>query len=353
MIQIEGLSIELGEFNLQGIDLRIDPGEYLVLLGPTGAGKTVLIECLVGIHRKHRGRILVDGRDVTALYPEERHVGYVPQDYALFPNMTVSENLAFGLRARRLEASRVRERTDELLRTLALEPLRERMPRTLSGGEKQRVALGRALAIQPRILLLDEPLSALDDHARWELAGELQHIHRLVEGTFLHVCHDFEEAAELADRLAIMNQGRLVQVGTVHQILESPTDEFVARFTRCRNLFFGRAEPDADGSRVHLEDGAVLHSAKKLTGEVTVAIRPERVQLGTGEPPSAQENQLAARITRVRHRFTHAEVELDLGGGRRLLAHSPLAVAADIQTGTTVQAHIPPEAVILLPRPPT
>jgi ABC-type Fe3+/spermidine/putrescine transport system ATPase subunit len=350
MIKIEDLSIRLGEFHLENIDLRIEPGEYLVLLGPTGAGKTVLIECLVGIHRKHQGKILMDDRDVTVLYPEERQVGYVPQDYALFPNMTVFENLAFGLRARRQDAARVRERTDELLNTLALERLRERMPQTLSGGEKQRVALGRALAIRPRILLLDEPLSALDDHARWELAAELQRIHRLVEGTFLHVCHDFEEAAELADRLAIMNQGRLVQVGTVDEVLESPADEFVARFTRCRNLFPGRSEPAEGGSRVCLEDETVLYSDKQLIGEVTVAIRPERVQLQTGEPPSTRQNQLSARITRIRHRFTHAEVELDLGGDRRLLAHCPPVVDADIQTGATVRAHIPKAAVILLPR---
>ena len=183
MIEIIDLSIELGRFALHHVDLSIRDGEYLVLLGPTGSGKTVLVECIAGIHRKHGGRILVDGRDVTGLYPEERHIGYVPQDYALFPNLTVRENVAYGLRARRLPEVEIVARVNSMLKMLGL-PAGRAFPTTLSGGEKQRTALGRALVTNPRILLLDEPLSAIDEVMRSELATELSRIQRAVNGTF-------------------------------------------------------------------------------------------------------------------------------------------------------------------------
>ena len=249
MIDIENLSIDLGEFHLRDISLRIHDGEYMVLLGPTGAGKTVLVECIVGIHRPDTGRILIDGRDATRLYPEERNVGFVPQDYALFPNMTVADNVAYGLKARRLPKAEVAERVERMMRLLEVDHLRERLPLNLSGGEKQRVALGRALATEPRVLLLDEPLAALDENLRSELAAELRRVHQAVRGTFLHVCHSFEEAAEVADRVAIINEGRIVQVGNLDEVISGPASLFVARFTRTRNLLDGRAEPVGDSCR--------------------------------------------------------------------------------------------------------
>ena len=218
MIDIENLSIDLGEFHLRDISLRIHDGEYMVLLGPTGAGKTVLVECIVGIHRPDTGRILIDGRDATRLYPEERNVGFVPQDYALFPNMTVADNVAYGLKARRLPKAEIAERVERMMRLSEVEHLRARLPLNLSGGEKQRVALGRALATEPRVLLLDEPLAALDENLRSELAAELRRVHQAVRGTFLHVCHSFEEAAEVADRVAIINEGRIVAEDTPEQL---------------------------------------------------------------------------------------------------------------------------------------
>ena len=236
MIEIIDLSIELGRFALHHVDLSIRDGEYLVLLGPTGSGKTVLVECIAGIHRKHGGRILVDGRDVTGLYPEERHIGYVPQDYALFPNLTVRENVAYGLRARRLPEVEIVARVNSMLKMLGLSQLAERSPTTLSGGEKQRTALGRALVTNPRILLLDEPLSAIDEVMRSELATELSRIQRAVNGTFLHVCHSFDEATEVADRVAILREGSIAQVGTIEELLEKPASSL------CSPLH-GRAQP--------------------------------------------------------------------------------------------------------------
>jgi molybdate/tungstate transport system ATP-binding protein len=167
VIRIEDLGIKLGRFRLQGINLAIDENEYMVLLGPTGAGKTVLVECILGIQRPQTGRIVIGGKDVTALYPEERNIGYVPQDYMLFPNMTVEKNFAYGLKARNRPMEEIERDTRAMMALLGIEHLRTRLPLKLSGGERQRVALGRALITEPKILLLDEPLSALDENLRY------------------------------------------------------------------------------------------------------------------------------------------------------------------------------------------
>jgi len=280
MIEIRQLSIDLGEFHLRGIDLAINDGEYMVLLGPTGAGKTVLLECIVGIYRPMAGRIVVDGTDVTRLYPEERNVGFVPQDYALFPNMTVKQNIAYGLKAQKAARAEIEAKTAEMMESLGIAHLHYRLPLNLSGGERQRVALGRALVTRPRILLLDEPLSALDENLRAELAAELVRIQRSLHGTFLHVCHSLDEASDVADRVAIMHEGTIVQVGTIAEIIARPVSLFVARFTRTRNLLDGIALPAECGWRIELLNGFSLPVAQcDAAGEVTVAIRPENVQI--------------------------------------------------------------------------
>jgi len=233
MLRVENLSIRLGEFDLRDISFEVREGEYFVLLGPTGTGKTVLIECIAGLHRPRTGRIILNGRDVTDLPPEERGIAYVPQDYALFPNLTAFENIAFGLRVRKLPDSKVRARVYELAEWLGITYLLDRLPLTLSGGEKQRVALARALAVEPQILLLDEPLAAVDEQTRERLCRELKTIQRQTGATFVHVSHNFEETLAVADRIGVMNFvegteegkrgtrlriGQLLQVGTPEEI---------------------------------------------------------------------------------------------------------------------------------------
>ncbi|MFP4058255.1 MAG: ABC transporter ATP-binding protein [Candidatus Brocadiia bacterium] len=350
MIQVEDLSINLGEFHLRDTSLAIQEGEYMVLLGPTGAGKTVLVECLVGIYRPKTGRVLIDGRDVTALYPEERNVGYVPQDYALFPNMTVESNVAYGLKARKRAAHEVEEKVQAMLDLLGIAHLDYRLPLNLSGGEKQRVALGRALITQPRVLLLDEPLAALDENLRSELAAELRRIHGAVRGTFLHVCHSFEETAEVADRIAIMNEGRLVQVGRLDEVLARPASPFVARFTRTRNLLEGTAERAGDGCRVALDGGPSLASAyAALEGPVVAAVRPEDIQLLAPDAAGARE-ALSGEVTHVRRMPTYTELEID--AGVPLVAHDRLdgGRRARHAVGDRVALRIRPEAVKVFPR---
>jgi len=219
---VRGLALRAGGFRLSGIDLSAESGEYIVLLGPTGAGKTILLEAIAGLRRPAGGRILLDGHDITETPPERRGIGFLYQDYALFPHLTVAENIAFGLRARRIPRDEIRTRVEEIARLLKIEILLPRRPGSLSGGERQRVGLGRALAIAPPLLLLDEPLSALDPEMREGLQRELLQVHRTLRTTTVHVTHDFEEAIGLGDRVAVMDQGTIVQKGTAEEIFRRP-----------------------------------------------------------------------------------------------------------------------------------
>ncbi|MBN2575083.1 MAG: ABC transporter ATP-binding protein [Deltaproteobacteria bacterium] len=349
MIQIHDLSLDLDEFHLRHVNLTVAEGEYLVLLGPTGAGKTVLLECIVGLHRRHSGTIAVDGVDVTRLYPEERNIGYVPQDYALFPNMTVAKNLAYGLRARRAPPDEVAAKVRAMLAKLDIEGLSARHPATLSGGEKQRVALGRALLTEPHVLLLDEPLAALDENTRCELAAGLREIQRSVRGTFVHVCHNLEEALEVADRVAVIDDGGIVQVGTPEEILYRPACLFVAEFTRTRNLLPGRAEAGGPGAMVTLAAGAVLPSAVPAAGPIVASLRPERIRLlATGGGPV--EGELGGTIVRVNPRPSHVEVEVNIGS--RLVLHLGHGEASSLPSvGQPVRLQVDPKDVRLHPPP--
>ena len=210
MIEIRGLHARAGGFQLKNINLNIGQGEYFVLLGPTGTGKTCLIECICGLRNIERGEIFIDGQNVTLMEPAARNVGYVPQDYALFPTMTVYKNITFGLKVRRIPD--IREKVLRMAEMLKITNLLERNTHNLSGGEKQRVAVARALVINPDVLLMDEPLSALDPSTAELLCRELKRIQRETKTTTVHVCHNFEEMLMVADRAGVLNDGKLVQV---------------------------------------------------------------------------------------------------------------------------------------------
>ena len=229
MIRTEEITFRVGAFKLQRLSMEIAKGEYLILLGPPGSGKTVFLECICGLKRLESGKIFIEGRDVTNLEPRLRGIGYVPQDYALFPHLSVEQNIAFGLRVRGRAEGKVIETADLL-------GIRQLLPRTiagLSGGEKQRVALARALVLQPKILLLDEPVSALDEVTRQEVCAQLRSIQRKLGLTTIHVSHNLEEAFSVADRAAILHQGVLKQIGTMDELSLRPNSDFVARFMRC------------------------------------------------------------------------------------------------------------------------
>lgn len=280
MIELRNVHKRLGDFAVRGVSLAIQEREYFVVLGPTGAGKTVLLECIAGLHPLDRGAVFINGTDATNLPPERRHISYVPQDYVLFPHLSVYENIAFSLRLLRWPTERIQARVRELTDLLNISHLLERAPRTLSGGEQQRTALARALAPQPTALLLDEPLSALDETTRIAIGEELKALPGRFGTTVVHVCHDFEEALRLASRIGIIYQGRMVQVGTSEEVFTRPNCRFVAEFTRVRNLLpVAQWHKTAEGVVCELAGGPKLLAAEAPAwdGPVIATIRPESI----------------------------------------------------------------------------
>jgi sulfate transport system ATP-binding protein len=244
-IEIEGISKQFGDFAaLQDVSLVIPSGELVALLGPSGSGKTTLLRIIAGLESADAGRILFNGQDTTESHVRERQVGFVFQHYALFRHLTVFENIAFGLRVRpratRPSKSDINDKVMELLRLVQLEGMAKRYPGQLSGGQRQRIALARALAVEPQVLLLDEPFGALDAQVRAELRRWLRRLHDEIHVTSVFVTHDQEEALEVADRIVVMNKGRIEQAGTPDQVYEHPANPFVLNFLGNVNLFHGR-----------------------------------------------------------------------------------------------------------------
>jgi ABC-type Fe3+/spermidine/putrescine transport system ATPase subunit len=244
MLRLEDISLKLGEFRLREISLHVEPGTYLALLGPTGTGKTVLLETIAGVHKPGSGRIYIKGRDATHLAPEKRHLGIVYQDYALFPHLTVFQNIAFGLRLKGAEGRKIKKVVEEMASFLEIGHLLKRRPNRLSGGERQRVALARALVLEPYVLLLDEPLSALDRATRSRLQKELKRIHTELGITIIHITHDLMEAFFLADRLAVMKQGRILQEGPLDEVCGRPRNRDVAELVGIDNLIAATVEDE-------------------------------------------------------------------------------------------------------------
>ena len=307
-LKIEGLELELGGFRLAGIDLELDRGDFFALIGPTGAGKSVLLETLVGLVRPDRGRLFLAGRRLDSLPPERRGIGIVYQDYALFPHLKVRENINYGLR---FQGGRGKSRflVDDLVERLGLSQLLERYPESLSGGEQQRVALARALAVEPEVLLLDEPLSALDPNFRQELRTLLKDLHEASGTTFLLVTHDFAEALFLARRAAVMIGGRIEQVGPIEDIFLHPSSPRVAEFVGMKNLFpVSCSGTSARAGELEIELG------RQAGGRAFIAIRPEELVLSPAPIISSMQNSFAGRVVAIRSHGFSSEIDLEAGG---------------------------------------
>ena len=281
-LDVLGLGVRYGAFTaLDDVDLSVRAGEVLALLGPSGCGKTTLLRTVAGFVRQSAGRVLIDGTGIDDLPPNRRRVGIVFQNYALFPHMSVAENVAYGLKARREAAPRIKARVAELLEMVQLGALRDRRPAQLSGGQQQRVALARALAIEPSILLLDEPFAALDRSLRLDMQIEIKRLQRQLGLTAILVTHDQDEAMSVADRIAVMRRGRIEQLGTPVEVYDQPGTLFVAGFIGTTNRLPCTVDAAADGIvSLRLADGTALSvPAQAAPGPALLTVRPEQLEL--------------------------------------------------------------------------
>jgi multiple sugar transport system ATP-binding protein len=308
---VSGVHKRFGDVQaLAGVDLEVEPGELLVVVGPSGCGKSTLLRCVAGLEAVNEGSIRIGEREVTHLRPAQRNVSMVFQSYALFPHLTVADNIGFGLVVREVPKRVVRQQVAEAAQTVGVQELLERRPYQLSGGERQRVALARALVRQPDVYLLDEPLSNLDAGTRVEMRSELRRLHREVGATMVHVTHDQIEALTLGDRVAVMAAGRVRQVGPPDQVYREPRDRFVAAFLGTPRMNF--LAPDRARAFMSVPDGT------------TLGIRPEHVRLGADGVP--------ARVEDVEVAGSDAYVHLDNGLVARVSVDERPAAGDEVRT---------------------
>lgn len=302
-LNVESLNVTLGRFSLDDVSLSCGKGEYHILLGPTGSGKSSLLKSMLGFNRIESGRIELDGNDVTAELPERRRMGYVPQNYALFPHLNVEDNLRFGLRASNASTRDPDSLFKRTCNVLRIDELLQRRVHNLSGGERQKVAIGRALCARPKMILLDEPFSSIDEGAKRGLWLEFKRIASEIEITTLHVTHNLEEAYTLGERLSVMIGGRLVQTGNRREIFERPANESVARYLNCTNIFEGIAEEHPGGTRIDLGHFGVVVSARIARGKrVKVCIRQQDIRIireGAPIKESLRRNVLTGEVANL------------------------------------------------------
>jgi ABC-type Fe3+/spermidine/putrescine transport system ATPase subunit len=346
MIELQGSTKRYGTLLANDhIDLQIARGELLTLLGPSGCGKTTAMRCITGHQRPDEGRVLIDGQDVTDLPTHRRDLGMVFQNFALFPHMTVHDNVEFPLMIRNLPRDERRKRALEALHLVRMEELASRFPRQLSGGQQQRVGLARALVYRPRVLLLDEPLSNLDAKLREEMRFEIKELVTQLKMTAIYVTHDQGEALALSDRVAVMSAGRIQQIGTPREIFEQPNSLFVADFIGLSDFIKARVEAlekggvwvAATGLRVRVETEAGLRTGE----DVTLFIRPNRVELLETGAPAGGENVFEARVLKVTYLGDNIDYRLALPGDHeiRVLTNGQLYLPA----GSSVKVRLPPK----------
>ncbi len=347
-LELTGVQKQFGEtFAVRDFNLSAARGEFVSFLGPSGCGKTTTLRMIAGFEQPTAGTISINGEDITHRPPNRRNVGMVFQSYALFPNMTVAGNIGFGMRVRKRPAADIRKRVGELLELINLPDRGDRYPYQLSGGQQQRVALARALAVEPQVLLLDEPLSALDAKIRVALRKEIRSIQRQLGITTVYVTHDQEEALSLSDRVVVMSEGRIEQIGAPPEIYNFPATPFVASFVGTLNLLAAHIV-DGPSGRITV-DGQEIRSAKPVVAgadnKVTVALRPESVELGEG----GGTNRLTGQIEDVSFLGSIVRTRVRLGDGATVSLDtfndpglSPAAI------GDTVTVSFPPEAALVL-----
>lgn len=350
-VAIHQLSRRFGEVvALDAVDLVIGHGEFFSLLGPSGCGKTTLLRLIAGLDISDGGSLNIGGAEVSRVPAHQRPVNTVFQSYALFPHLTVRENVAFGLRMKRVPEPELGRRVDAMLKMVEIEPLADRKPSQLSGGQKQRVALARAIVNEPKVLLLDEPLAALDLQLRKQLQLELRSLQRRLGITFVYVTHDQEEALLLSDRIAVMRAGRIEQVGDSRTLYERPRTRFVSQFLgSCSLLEVSVLAVESGFTRVHSLFGE-LQVAGELRGETgrTLAIRPEKIRV-LAESELHFENRVSARVETTQYTGSATHYGLSAGAQRfSLEVLNASATGTAYTAGQTIQIQLPPDALIPL-----
>jgi putative spermidine/putrescine transport system ATP-binding protein len=344
---IDGLTKRYGQtVALEPTHLSVAPGEFLTLLGPSGSGKTTLLQMICGLVEPTGGRILIDGRDETDVPVHRRDVGLVFQNYALFPHLTVGENVAFPLRMRRGGSAEIKAGVKAALAMVQLEPLAHRFPRELSGGQQQRVALARCFVYKPSVILMDEPLGALDKKLREHMQIEIKALHRQSGATIIYVTHDQEEALALSDRICLLNLARVEQIGTPHEIYAHPRTAFAADFIGISNIFRGRVERGLDGAtRIATPNGRFRLAGHDLADreELAVVVRPEHLEIG-----AHGENQVTGRVAETVYAGSETRVLVALDGEARIVVRLPPA-APRPALGETVAVSWRPEAAVVVP----
>jgi spermidine/putrescine ABC transporter ATP-binding subunit len=339
---------------VERLSLRIGAGEFLSLLGPSGSGKTTTLLMIAGFVAPDSGAIRLGDADITHQPPHRRNIGMVYQSYALFPHMSVRRNIAFPLRMRAMRSGEIERRTADALALVRLEALGERLPGQLSGGQQQRVALARALVFEPPLLLMDEPLGALDRKLREELQGEIKRIQRATGSTVIYVTHDQEEALAMSDRVVVMNHGRIEQVGAPAALYERPRTRFVADFLGAANFLEAVVVATGAPTRLRTERGTVLEVAAldgaAIGQHLTVALRPERVRIETAGGSTA--GRRPARVRDVSYHGTVQRYQLELDGGDVLVAFRPNLGQPAIAPEAPVAVHWGADDAWVIPEPP-
>ena len=347
ILRFESVTKRFGSVTaVDDVSLDIQEGEFITLLGPSGSGKSTMLLLVAGFESLTRGEIYLDGQPMSGMPPHRRRLGIVFQNYALFPHLSVLENIAFALRNLRWAKDEIRARVSELLDLVRLDGYEERMPHQLSGGQQQRVALARALAFRPRVLLLDEPLGALDKKLREHMLGEFQRIHRTLGATMVFVTHDQEEALAMSDRIAVLDSGRIVRLGTPREMYEDPLIPFVADFLGETNVFSGRVVAE---NRVAVDDGGwevgVPHRVSTGTS-VQIAIRPEKVSIGQ---PDDGANSVSGTVEEVLYLGPTTSYSVRLTSGQIMTVKQFNRYhATDLDVGAEVTLHWQTEDARLL-----
>lgn len=339
-LEVRGLCLDAGDFQLSDMGLKAEKGDYLALIGPSGSGKSLLLETVIGFYGPEKGRIILEGKDITDLPPDMRQISIVYQDHMLFPHMNVFENIAYALRKKIRDKKQIETEVKLVAGVLGINGLLHRRPDTLSGGEKQRAALARSLVARPKLLLLDEPFSALDARTREKLREMLKKAIADYSTTVLHVTHDFEDVWALANRVVVIRKGEVMQVGDPESVFRRPSPDFVAEFLGT-NVLKGRVKA-LEGKLTLIEaESLEIYSADPAEPgeEVTVSIRPEEVILARGTVESSARNTVKGRISGIFKKEHLVVVELKMGGAEIKAVVTPTSCEMlDLEPGREIYA---------------